>query len=107
MDDHQTHEKDTLVQSLWTAILRGTRLRHATANDSRVFVLRSINWGRQESKVIDTETGEVLRFPWTELEFLDPIEGNLPGLPPAPKTLLLDVNYICALTTITLVHVDG
>ena len=79
---------DTLVQSLWAAIFRGPRLRHVSAvKDSRVFVLKSIVWGKQESKVIDTETGEVFRFPWEELEFLDPIEGNLPGLPPAPATL--------------------
>ena len=87
MDHCQDHEKDTLVQSLWNAIFAGTRLRHVAANDPRVFILKSIVWGRQESKVIDTETGEVSRFPWTELEFLDPVEGNLPGLPPAPGTL--------------------
>lgn len=87
MDDHQKHEKDTLVQSLWTAIFRGTRLRHIREDDPRVFVLKSVIWGRQESKVIDVETGEVFRMPWDQLEFLDPVEGNLPGLPQAPKTL--------------------
>jgi hypothetical protein len=87
MDNRQEHEKDTLAQSLWNAIFAGTRLRHVSANDSRVFELKSILWSRQESRVIDTETGEVFRFPWTELEFLDLVEGNLPELPPAPKIL--------------------
>ncbi len=88
MDDHNHNSHDTLVQSLWTAIFRGTRLRHVgTVKDPRVFALKSIIWGRQESKVIDTETGEVFRFPWHELEFLDPVDGNLPGWPPAPKTV--------------------
>jgi len=88
MDDSQGHKKDTLVQSLWNAIFRGTKLRHVGAGkDPRIFVLKSIIWGRQESKVIDTETGEIFRFPWTELEFVDPVDGNLPGWPPAPKSL--------------------
>ena len=78
---------DTLVQALWNAIFSGTRLRHATCDDQRVFVLKSIVWDRQESKVIDTETGEIFRFPWDQLEFLDPIDGNLPGMPPARATL--------------------
>ena len=87
MDNPQKQEKDTLVQSLWNALFAGTRLRRVTANDPRVFVLKSIVWDRQESKVIDTETGEIFRFPWDQLEFLDPIDGNLPGMPPAPATL--------------------
>ena len=82
MDNHQHHDQGTLVQSLWNAIFAGTRLRHI-GDDQREFVLKSINWHRQESKVVDTETGQVLRLPWTELEFLDPIESNLPGCPRA------------------------
>jgi hypothetical protein len=70
-------------QALWNAIFAGTRLRHLDANDARVFVLTAILWGRQESKVIDVNTGEVFRFPWNELEFLDPVESNLPGFPEA------------------------
>ena len=88
MNHHQHHDHDALVQALWSAIFRGTRLRHVGAEeDSRVFVLRSILWGRQESKVVDVNTGEVFRFPWTALEFLDPVEGHLPGMPPAPSNL--------------------
>jgi len=87
MHNSRDDSDDTFVQLLWTAIFRGTRLRLVTGNDPRVFVLKSVIWGRQESKVIDVDTGEVYRFPWDELEFLDPIEGNLPGLPPAPPTL--------------------
>ena len=87
MVSHETQEADTLVQQLWSAIFRGTRLRHVVDNDPRVFILKSIVWGRQETKVIDIATGDIFRFPWNELEFLDPIEGNLPGMPPAPKTL--------------------
>jgi hypothetical protein len=87
MDNRQEHEKESLTKSLWNAIFAGTRLRHVSANDQRVFVLKSIVWDRQESKVIDTATGEVFRFPWDQLEFLDPVNGNLPGLPAAPKTL--------------------
>jgi len=86
MDDGQHREKDTLVQSLWNAIFRGTKLRYVGAGkDPRIFVLKSINWARQESRVIDVESGEVFRFPWTELEFLDPVDGNIPGMPPVPK----------------------
>ncbi len=88
MDDHQPHEHNSLVQALWTAIFSGTMLRHIGAvKDPRIFVLKSILWGKQETKVIDTETGQVFRFPWDELEFLDPVEGNLPGFPPTPATL--------------------
>lgn len=85
MDDRQHREKDTLVQSLWNAMFAGTKLRRVAANDPRVFVLKSIVWDRQESRVIDTQTGEIFRFPWDQLEFIDPVEGNLPGMPPAPK----------------------
>lgn len=87
MEHSSARDKDGLVHSLWNAIFAGTRLRHVAVNDHRVFVLKSINWARQESKVIDTATGEVFRFPWDQLEFLDPVNGNLPGLPAAPKTL--------------------
>jgi hypothetical protein len=87
MDNRQEHDKDTPLQSLWNAIFAGTRLRHVAGNDSRIFVLKSIVWDRQESKVTDVATGEVFRFPWDQLEFLDPVESNLPGMPPAPKTL--------------------
>ena len=87
MKSSKIDSHDPLIQSLWTAIFRGTRLRHVAANDSREFVLRSIIWSRQESKVIVTETGDVFLFPWTELEFLDPVESNIPGMPPAPKYL--------------------
>jgi len=86
MDDHQLQEHDTLVQSLWNAIFAGTRLQHVTDEDQRVFVLRSVIRRRQESKVIDTETGEVFRFPWTRPEFIDPIEGIIPGWPLPPET---------------------
>lgn len=87
MHNSRDDSDDTLVQLLWTAIFRGTKLRLVTGTDHRVFVLKSVIWGRQESKVIDVDTGEVYRFPWDELEFLDPFEGNLPGLPAAPATL--------------------
>jgi hypothetical protein len=88
MDNHQRQEHDTLVQSLWTTIFQGTRLRHVgTDKDPRIFVLKSIDWRRQESKVTDVDTGETSRFPWNELEFIDPIEGNLPGWLRGPKTL--------------------
>ena len=80
MDNHQPRNHDSLVQSLWNAIFAGTRLRHI-GDDQREYVLKSINWHRQESKVVDTETGQVLRLPRTELEFFEPIESNLPGFP--------------------------
>lgn len=73
-----------IIQALWTAILRGTRLRHIRGNDPRIFVLRSINWARQETKVIDTANGEVCRFPWKELEFVDPVAAKVPGWPAPP-----------------------
>ncbi len=83
---YQEHQgDDTLVQALWSAIFAGTRLRRVAANDPRVFVLKSINWAGQNSKVIDITTGEVFRFPWNDLEFLDPVDVNLPGVPPAPR----------------------
>ncbi len=83
---YQEHQgDDTLVQALWGAIFAGTRLRRVVANDPRVFVLKSINWAGQNSTVIDTTTGEVFRFPWNDLEFLDPVDVNLPGVPPAPR----------------------
>jgi hypothetical protein len=85
MDQCHDKDKDDLVHSLWNAIFAGTRLRHVAANDPRVFVLKSIVWNRQESEVIDVDTGQVFRFPWDELEFLDPGESNLPSMPPAPK----------------------
>ncbi len=84
MNNHEHPEHETSVQALWNAIFSGTKLRHVTANDPRVFVLKAILWGRQESKVVDVDTGEILRFPWTELEFLDPAESNLPGWLQAP-----------------------
>ena len=88
MRSSRADSSDTLVHALWNTIFSGTRLKHiGPVEDKRVFVLKSIIWGKQESKVIDTETGEVSRFPWTELEFVDPIEANLPGWPTAPKTL--------------------
>ena len=83
MDNNQDHDRDTVVRSLWNAIFSGTRLRHI-GDGQREYVLRSIIWDRQESKVVDTETGQVLRFPWAELEFLEPVAENLPGWP-APK----------------------
>jgi hypothetical protein len=88
MQSSKGETPDAIVQALWNAIFSGTRLKHVgPVEDKRVFILKSIIWSRQESKVIDTETGEVSRFPWTELEFVDPIEANLPGWPSAPKTL--------------------
>jgi hypothetical protein len=82
---HNSEPSDHLIQSLWSAIFRGTRLRNIAVNDQREFVLKSVVWSRQRSKVVDIETGEVFEFPWTELEFLDPIVANLPGMPAAPK----------------------
>ncbi len=78
------HDKDAVICSLWNAIFAGTRIRHV-GDDRREYVLRSIIWGQQERKVVDVETGEVFRFPWTELDFIDPVEGNLPEWPPAPE----------------------
>ncbi len=86
MRNHKIEPPDALVQALWAAIFQGARLKHVGAcDDPRVFILKSILWDRQESKVLDTTTGEVFRFPWTELEFLDPVDVNLPGVPPAPR----------------------
>jgi hypothetical protein len=76
---------DTPVQALWNAIYAGTRLRHVGKSDPRIFILKAILWARQETKVVDVETGEIFRFPWTELEFMDHVEGNLPGFPSATK----------------------
>ncbi len=78
MDNYQPPDHDSLVQSLWTAIFRGTRLRHVGDNDPRAFILKAILWGREVCRVINVDTGEVSLFPWTELEFLDEIETNLP-----------------------------
>jgi hypothetical protein len=83
MPDKQ-ESPDTLSQALWSAIFHGTRLRHVRQDDTRIFVLRSVNWGRQQSKVEDVETGEVHCFYWDELEFLDPVETNLPEWPSPP-----------------------
>ena len=84
MNDRQDNGKNEVIQSLWNAIFSGTRLRHVGANDPRVFILNAILWSQQESKVIDVDTGEILRFPWTELEFIDPVESNIAEFPPAP-----------------------
>jgi hypothetical protein len=86
MQSSKGETPDTIIQTLWNAIFAGTRLKHVgPVKDPRVFVLKSIIWGNQETKVIDVDTGEVFRFPWTELEFLDPVESNIPGFPPVPK----------------------
>ncbi len=85
MKSHPSPDQDPVVQSLWSAIFQGTRLRHVGANDPRVFILKTILWGRQETKVMDVATGEVFRIPWDQLEFVDSIDSNLPGWPPAPK----------------------
>jgi hypothetical protein len=85
MHSDKPDSPDTLVQALWNAIFTGTRLKHVGAGkDPRIFVLRSILWGSQETKVVDTATGENFRFPWSELEFIDPVESNIPGWPPPP-----------------------
>ena len=82
-EDHPEHQHST--QALWNAIFSGTKIRHVgPTEDPRVFVLRSILWGRRESKVTDVATGEIYRFPWHELEFVDPVETNCSGFPPAP-----------------------
>jgi hypothetical protein len=85
MSDKQ-ESPDAITQALWSAIFRGTRLRRIRQDDPRIFILRSINWGRQQSKVQDVETGQVFIFPWTELEFVDPVESNLPEWAKAPAT---------------------
>jgi len=86
MHSKKPESEETLVHALWNAIFRGTRLKHVGAGeDPRIFVLKAILWRSQESKVIDVDTGEIFRFPWTELEFLDPVESNIPGFPLAPK----------------------
>jgi hypothetical protein len=87
MNDDKENQQEGLVQELWSAIFSGTRLRHIGSNDSRVFVLKSIVWGQQESKVVDIQTGKIFRFPWAELEFLDPIDVGLPGIPAAPTNI--------------------
>jgi hypothetical protein len=88
MQSSKGETPDVIVQTLWNAIFSGTRLKRVGAGeDQRTFILKAILWGSQESKVIDAETGEIFRFPWTELEFVDTIEANLPGWPSAPKTL--------------------
>ena len=79
MDNDQPRDSDTLAQLLWNAIFSGTRLRRVGTNDQRVFLLRSILWDSQASRVIDMETGQVSVLPWTKLEFLDPVDVNLPG----------------------------
>jgi hypothetical protein len=85
MHNQKRSDNGILVQSLWSAIFHGTRLRHICDDDQRVFLLKTINWRKQETKVVDAATGEIFRFPWNELEFVDDIEANLPGWPPAPK----------------------
>ena len=86
-----------LFKLFGAAIFQGARLQHVGAcDDPRVFILKSILWDRQESKVLDTTTGEVFTLPWTELEFLDPVDVNLPGVPPGAG-FLMEVNngYSC------------
>lgn len=85
MRNPKPSDNDILVQSLWSAIFQGTRLRHIRDDEQRVFLLKTINWRKHETKVVDAATGEIFRFPWNELEFVDAIEANLPGWPPAPK----------------------
>ncbi len=84
------HSKDdsrgTPVQAVWVALFRGMKLTHVAEDDSRVFLLQSINWGTHSTEVVDAVTGETLIFPWNDLEFLEPIESNLPGFPSSPKT---------------------
>ena len=85
------HSKDdsqgTPVQAVWVALFRGMKLTHVAEDDSRVFLLQSINWGTHSTEVIDAETGETFVFPWNDLEFVEPIESNIPGYPPASKKL--------------------
>ncbi len=66
MHSRKNNSQDTLVQSLWSAIVQGTRLRHVGDNDPRVFILKSILWGREACRVINVDTGEATLFPWTE-----------------------------------------
>jgi hypothetical protein len=83
------HSKDdsqgTPVEAVWVALFKGMKLTHVAGDDSRVFLLQSINWGRHATTVIDADTGETFVFPWNDLEFTEPIESNIPGIPPAPK----------------------
>jgi hypothetical protein len=87
MRNNKPDSEETLVHALWNAIFSGTRLKRVGDEDRRTFILKAILWQSQESKVVDVNTCEVFRFPWTELEFLDPPDGNLPGLPLASKNL--------------------
>ncbi len=85
MHINKDDSQGTPVQAVWVALFRGMKLTHVAEDDSRVFLLQSINWGTHSTEVIDADTGETLIFAWNDLEFVEPIESNLPGFPPAPK----------------------
>lgn len=87
MHHSKNDSQATPVQAVWGALFKGMKLTHVAEDDSRVFLLQSINWGTHSTEVIDAGTGETFIFPWNDLEFAEPVESNIPGFPPASTKL--------------------
>jgi hypothetical protein len=87
-EQHEMQSKDDSqsmpVRAVYLALFRGMKLTHVD-DPSRIFLLQWIDWATHSTEVIDADTGETFVFPWNDLEFVGPIESNLPGFPSASK----------------------